>query len=57
MIRVLAVAAAIAVQATAQAPPAIFRSGIEVVELDVSVTRGGGAGWPHFVSRTVRANL
>jgi VWFA-related protein len=42
MIRPLAIAAAIAVQAAPQAPPpAVFRSGIEVVELDVSVTRGG----------------
>ena len=42
MIRPLAIAAALAVQAAPQAPPpAVFRSGIEVVELDVSVTRGG----------------
>jgi len=42
MIRSLAIAAAIAAQAAPQAPPpAVFRSGIEVVELDVSVTRGG----------------
>jgi VWFA-related protein len=42
MIRALAIAAAIAAQAAPQAPPpAVFRSGIEVVELDVSVTRGG----------------
>ena len=41
MIRALAIAAAMALQADAQPPPAVFRSGIEVVELDVSVTRVG----------------
>jgi Ca-activated chloride channel family protein len=40
---VLAAAAAVAVdgRATRQPPAATFRSGVEVVELDVSVTRGG----------------
>jgi len=35
------IAVAMAAQAAAQPPPAVFRSGVEVVELDVSVTRGG----------------
>ena len=39
--RAAVVAAVMAAQAVAQPPPAVFRSGIEVVELDVSVTRGG----------------
>jgi len=38
MMRALAIAVAIA---AAQTPPAVFRSGVEVVEIDVSVTRGG----------------
>jgi Ca-activated chloride channel family protein len=38
----VAVATALGVAAAAQQPPpAVFRSGIEVVELDVAVTRGG----------------
>jgi len=41
MTRALAIAAAIAAAQAAQTPPAVFRSGVEVVELDVSVTRGG----------------
>jgi len=41
--RTLAIAAVIVATVTgaAQQPPAVFHSGIEVVELDVSVTRGG----------------
>jgi len=41
VIRAIAIAAAIAAAQAAQTPPAVFRSGIEVVEIDVSVTRGG----------------
>jgi VWFA-related protein len=41
MIRWLPLALSIAAAAAAQPPPTPFRSGIEIVELDVSVTRGG----------------
>src|SRR5262249_29179879 len=38
---IAAVSAAVTVAIVDGQPPAVFRSGIEVVELDVSVTRGG----------------
>jgi VWFA-related protein len=41
MIRWLPLAVSIAAASIAQPPPTPFRSGIEIVELDVSVTRGG----------------
>jgi Ca-activated chloride channel homolog len=41
MIRWLPLAVSIAAAIAARQPPAPFRSGIEIVELDVSVTRGG----------------
>jgi len=41
MIRALALVASVAAAMVAQEPATPFRSGIEIVELDVSVTRGG----------------
>jgi len=41
MIRALALVASVAAAMVPQEPPTPFRSGIEIVELDVSVTRGG----------------
>jgi Ca-activated chloride channel homolog len=41
MTRALALATLAMLQVAAQPPPAVFRSGIEIVELDVSVMRGG----------------
>ena len=41
MIRTLALVASVAAAVVPQEPPTPFRSGIEIVELDVSVTRGG----------------
>jgi VWFA-related protein len=41
MIRWLPLALSVAAAIAAQPPPTPFRSGIEIVELDVSVTRGG----------------
>jgi hypothetical protein len=40
MIRTAVAAAILATQVAAQ-PPTVFKSGIEIVELDVSVMRGG----------------